>query len=425
MIKVFKKVKQSMRTERILVRPADENYQAMRNACRLAKSVFNTANYRIRQAFINHSEIISHSTVDKELKSSDNDCYKGMPSAASAQRVIQVLGKDWKSFFAAIKDWKRAPEKYKSRPKLPNYAKHQKTFVVGRNGFKIVNGYVHLSGSNIIELKPFKIMCCKNQPFNEKAELSVVQDIRFVPKGNCYFIEVVYKPKSLKNAVALNKSNVLGIDLGIDNLATITSNQQGIRPVLINGKVIKSINNKYNKDKAELQSKGKGKHILSKSIKRYNWVNDHLHKVSRYIIDMCLKTDSGVIVIGKNKDWKQSINIGRINNQKFVSIPHAELINKIQYKAAEYGIEVIVREESYTSKASAMDLDYIPTHGNGDKKAFSGSRVKRGLYKASNGKLLNADVNGCLNIIRKEFGNDFIRDLFDSGCVFQPMRVTC
>lgn len=414
-----------MRTERILVRPADENYQAMRNACRLAKSVFNTANYRIRQAFIHDSEVISHSAVDKELKKSAHESYNGMPSAASAQRVIQVLGKDWKSFFAAIKDWKKNPEKYKGRPKLPNYAKHQKTFVVGRNGFKVVDGYVHLSGSATLDLKPFKIICCENQPFNEKADLSVVQDIRFVPKGSCYFIEVVYKPKSSKNDVALNKSNVLGIDLGIDNLATIASNQQGIRPVLINGKVIKSINNKYNKDKANLQSKGKGKHVLSKSIKRYNWINDHLHKVSRYIIDMCLRTDSGVIVIGKNKDWKQSIGIGRINNQKFVSIPHAELVNKIQYKAEECGIDVIVREESYTSKASAIDLDHIPTHGKGDKKAFSGSRVKRGLYKASNGKLLNADVNGCLNIIRKEFGNDLLRGLFDSGCVFQPMRVTC
>lgn len=414
-----------MRTERILVRPSNENYQAIRHACRLAKSVFNVANYRIRQAFINNSEVISHSAVDKALKKTAHEAYKGMPSAASAQRVIQVLGKDWKSFFASIKDWRKSPEKYKGRPKLPNYAQHQKTFIVGRNGFKVENSHVHLTGSEILNLKPFKIMCCDNQPFNQKAELSVVQDIRFVPKGKCYFIEVVYKNNSASKAVSLNKSNVFGIDLGIDNLATITSNQQGLRPVLINGKVIKSINNKYNKDKAKLQSCGKGKHVLAKSIKRYNWINDHLHKVSRYIIDMCLKTDTGVIVIGKNKDWKQSIGIGKVNNQKFVSIPHAELVNKLQYKAEEYGIEVIVREESYTSKASAIDLDHIPTHGKNDKKTFSGKRVKRGLYKASGGKMLNADVNGCLNIIRKEFGNDLLRGLFDSGCVFQPMRVTC
>lgn len=414
-----------MRTERILVRPSDDNYQAMRNACRLTKRVYNVANYRIRQAFINDSEVISHSAVDKELKKSGDENYKAMPSAASAQRVIQILGKDWKSFFASIKDWKKSPSKYKGRPKLPKYSDHQKTFTVSRNGFKIVNGYVYLSGAESIGLKPFKIICCDNQPFNEKADLSVVQDIRFVPKGQCYFIEVVYRRKSESKAVALNKENVIGIDLGIDNLATIASNQQGVRPVLFNGKVIKSINNKYNKDKAKLQSLGKGKHVLAKSIKRYNWINDHLHKVSRAIIDLCLQTDTGTIVIGKNKDWKQSIGIGKVNNQKFVSIPHAELINKIQYKAEEYGIEVIVREESYTSKASAIDFDHIPTHGTDEEKVFSGKRVKRGLYKASAGQLLNADVNGALNIIRKEFGNARLRGLFDSGCVFQPVRVTC
>ena len=414
-----------MRTERILVSPSDDNYPAVRKACRLAKCVYNVANYRIRQAFIKEGVVVSHSRVDKELKQSSNENYTAMPSAASAQRVIQVLGKDWKSFFASIKDWKKSPAKYKGRPKLPKYADHQKTFVVSRNGFKIVDGYVYLTGADELGLNPFKIICCDNQPFNEKADLSVVQDIRFVPYGKCYFIEVVYRRKGENQAVALNKENIIGIDLGIDNLATIASNQQGICPVLINGKVIKSINNKYNKDKAKLQSLRKGKHILAKSIKRYNWINDHLHKVSRYIIKLCLKTDTGVIVIGKNKDWKQSIGIGKVNNQKFVSIPHAELINKIQYKAEEYGIEVIVREESYTSKASALDFDLIPTYGTDEDKTFSGRRVKRGLYRASTGQLLNADVNGALNVIRKEFGDASLRGLFDSGCVFQPMRVTC
>lgn len=414
-----------MRAERILIKPDNHNYQAVRTACRLAKSVFNVANYEIRQAFINENKVITHSDVDKALKKSSHDAYKGMPSAASAQRVIQVLGKDWKSFFAAIKDWKKNPEKYKGRPKLPRYADHQKTFVVGRNGFKIENGYVHLTGANDIGLKPFKIICCDNQSFNEKADKSIVQDIRFVPKGKCYFIEVVYKLRNSDKNILLNKSNVIGVDIGIDNLATIVSNQQGVSPVLINGKVIKSINNKYNRDKALLQSLGKGKHIKSKSLKRDNWINDHLHKVSKRIIDLCLETDTGKIIIGKNKDWKQSINIGKINNQKFVSIPHAELIKKIQYKADVYGIEVIVREESYTSKASAIDLDNIPNYRDDSPKVFSGRRVKRGLYKSHNGKIINADVNGAINIIRKEIGNAPIMGLFDSGCVFQPMRVTC
>ncbi|MBL6735342.1 MAG: IS200/IS605 family accessory protein TnpB-related protein, partial [Shewanellaceae bacterium] len=152
---------------------------------------------------------------------------------------------------------------------------------------------------------------------------------------------------------------------------------------------------------------------------------DHLHKVSKRIIDLCLETDTGKIMIGKNKDWKQSINIGKVNNQKFVSIPHAEFIKKIQYKAEAHGIEVVIREESYTSKASAIDLDTIPTYQDSGERIFSGRRIKRGLYKASCFNLINADVNGALNILRKEIGNAFAKGLFDSGCVFQPMRATC
>ena len=140
---------------------------------------------------------------------------------------------------------------------------------------------------------------------------------------------------------------------------------------------------------------------------------------------MCLQTDTGTIVIGKSKDWKQSIGIGKVNNQKFTAIPHAELVNKIKYKAQAYGIEVVVREESYTSKASCIDLDDIPTYGKVELPNFSGKRVKRGLYKSAKGRLLNADVNGSLNIIRKDFGNVLEKGLFDSSCVFQPIRITC
>ena len=234
-----------MRTERILVRPSDVNYQAIRKACRLAKSIYNVANYRIRQTFIAEGKVISHRAVDKELKQSAHECYRGMPSAASAQRVIQVLGKDWKSFFSSIKEWRKSPDKFNGRPKLPHYAKHQKMFIVGRNGFKVQNGYVHLSGgADVLGLKPFKIICCQAQPFNQKADISIVQDIRFIPKGNCYFIEVVYKTDGSAKLVALNKSHIIGIDLGIDNLATIASNQLTVRS--LNPSIINTIKTKLN-----------------------------------------------------------------------------------------------------------------------------------------------------------------------------------
>ena len=416
-----------MKTEQILVNPSNVNYKALHKACNLARYLYNAADYKIRQAYFNGINIYA-TEVDKEFKSTREDCYVRMPSAASAQRTLQILGDAWKSFRAASEEYKNSPDKFNGRPKVPGYAYKQKTFVVGRNGFKIKDGYVYITGADKLGLTPFKIICCQQQPFNEKADKAIVQDIRFVPYGNCYYIEVVYDDsQASSNNVLLNKSNVMGIDLGIDNLATIVINQPGICPVLINGKTIKSINHRFNKDKARLQSAGEGKHIRSIMVKRRNRINDYLNKASKRIIDLCLKTDTGTIVIGYNQGWKASCNMGKVNNQKFTHIPHLALVNKIIYKAKQYGIDVIVSEESYTSKASSLDLDDIPTYGlvNNKKPVFSGTRVKRGLYKAKNGALLNADVNGSINIIRKAFKNASVKELFDSGCVFQPIRVTC
>lgn len=416
-----------MKTERILVNPSNVNFRALHKACNMTRYLYNAADYKIRQAFFKGITIFA-SEVDKEFKSTHEDCYVRMPSAASAQRTLQILGDAWKSFWAAREEFKNSPAKFTRRPKVPGYANKQKTFVVGRNGFKIEDSKVYISGYQKLGLKPFKIKCCQQQHFNEEASKAIVKDIRFVPYGNCYYIEVVYDDgQASSNNVLLNKSNVMGIDLGINNLATIVFNQPGICPVLINGKPIKSINHRYNKYKKKLQEAREAKHINCIVVKRRNRINDYFHKASKRIIDLCLKTDTGTIVIGYNKGWKESSNIGKVNNQNFTNIPHLALVNKIKYKAKKYGIDVIVTEESYTSKASSLDLDDIPTYDlvKNEKPVFSGTRVKRGLYKAKNGALLNADVNGSINIIRKVFKNASVKKLFNSGCVFQPIRVTC
>ena len=416
-----------MKTERILVNPSNVNFRALHKACNMTRYLYNAADYKIRQAFFKGITIFA-SEVDKEFKSTHEDCYVRMPSAASAQRTLQILGDAWKSFWAVRKEFKNSPEKFTRPPKAPGYANKQKTFVVGRNGFKIKDSKVYISGYQKLGLKPFKIKCCQQQHFNEEASKAIVKDIRFVPYGNCYYIEVVYDDgQASSNNVLLNKSNVMGIDLGINNLATIVFNQPGICPVLINGKPIKSINHRFNKYKTKLQEAREAKHINCIVVKRKNRINDYFHKASKRIIDLCLTTDTGTIVIGYNKGWKESSNIGKVNNQNLTNIPHLDLVNKIKYKAKKYGIDVIVTEESYTSKASSLDLDDIPTYGlvNNKKPVFSGTRVKRGLYKAKNGALLNADVNGSINIIRKASGNASVKKLFGSGCVFQPIRVTC
>lgn len=165
--------------------------------------------------------------------------------------------------------------------------------------------------------------------------------------------------------------------------------------------------------------------MKDRSEKRRRVLKDYLHKVSRKVVNHCLEHDIGTLVIGKNKDFKQEMNIGAVNNQKFSFIPHALLIQMLVSKAQRYGIDVTVREESYTSKASSLDLDTLPTYSeeNKVKPLFSGRRVKRGLYKCKSG-LLNADVNGALNILRKELG-DAALQLVDRGRVYRPEVWNC
>jgi putative transposase len=279
-------------------------------------------------------------------------------------------------------------------------------------------------------LQPIRVNCCENQILKAKGDEQIILEIRFVPHGSCYWLEVVYEKRSTEvdrsKSVLLDKKKHLSIDLGINNLATLVSDQPGFVPVLINGQVVKSVNHLYNRDVAKLRSKGHKKLIEAKSVKRFCWINDHFHKASRLVIQTCLDHDLGTLVIGHNPGWKQAVNIGKVNNQKFVSIPHAKLIEQIRYKAEEYGIQVVVREESYTSKASALDLDPVPNYDSksGAKHRFSGRRVKRGLYQAASGLQLNADVNGALNILRKEIGDSFFKAVADEGLVFRPKRVT-
>ena len=228
-----------------------------------------------------------------------------------------------------------------------------------------------------------------------------------------------------KRKVKLNRDNVFSIDLGINNLATLVSNKPDFQPVLFSGKPVKSLNQQFNKRKAELQSLGHRRLIAHMAVTRFCQINDYFHKVSHQIIALCLKEDVGKIVIGKNKDWKQEVNIGKANNQTFVSIPYQSLIDQINYKASRYGIEVVEQEESYTSKADALALDHLPVKSKSkDKFTFSGKRKLRGLYQSSIGKLVNADVNGSLNILRKVIGDDFIQGLIDKGAVFAPVRWT-
>ena len=393
--------------------------------CQIARRIKNATHYLIRHEKKPNGKSLSHSDADKWLKANNPKLYKKLPSAM-AQRMTQIAGQEWSSFYQAKASFSTNPERFKGAPKPPRYANKATTTYIGRNGFRVENGVVYFAGDVI---PPVKTQYSFNQDWNAKVQDTILMEVRVIPKGNCYIIEFIVDEAKLVSdgqfCPLLDKSRKAGIDLGIDNLVAIATNQPDILPALVKGKGLKSINAWFNKRVAKLRSLGKYDHITAVTNKRHRQIKDTLHKASRFVADYCVTHNIGQVVIGHNTGWKQDINIGKRNNQKFVAIPHTVLINQLRYKLATLGITVVVREESYTSKASALDNDHIPTRGDHVIPVFSGKRVKRGLYKSSSGKLINADLNGAANILRKESGELVAcRGLMNRPIVFYPIDRT-
>lgn len=380
-----------------------------------SKNLYNQANYQIRQKFIFERVYLTYPEVDKLLKNSD--CYRALP-AKVAQAILMKLDKNWQSFFAANAEYNDHPEKFKARPRLPKYKHKDK----GRN--------LLISNSQAIskvELKAGYIVPSKMKGVKVYTLQSQVNEVRIVPRYGYYMMEVVYeKEPEIKE---VNPDNVAAIDIGVDNLATVTSNLEGFVPILVNGRPLKNLNQYFNKRKAELQKilgsdSATSRQLESLTVNRNFRVDDYLHKSSRYIIDTLVANSIGTLVIGHNNGWKQDVNNGAVNNQNFVQIPFSRFINQLTYKAQLVGINVYISEESYTSKASFLDRDEIPTYDPQSKVKykFSGRRIHRGLYRTGKKRLINADVNGSYNILRKAIPNAFS---YGTGAtVVQPVRVT-
>jgi putative transposase len=235
---------------------------------------------------------------------------------------------------------------------------------------------------------------------------SKIIQIRFIPKTNKYVMEVVYEidipDLDIKN------DRIIGIDIGLNNLMTVTNNI-GLKPFVVNGKPLKSTNQYYNKEASRLKSETKIKNkqdwsnrLQKLTDKRNNKIKDYIHKSSKYIIDYCINNKIDTIIIGKNKNWKQESSMSKKVNQNFVQIPFAVLIDQIVYKARTYGIQTILTEESYTSGTSFLDGEE-PIKKNYNKSR----RLTRGLFKSEKGVMINADVNGSYQIIKKAIPNAF------------------
>jgi putative transposase len=384
------------------------------------KNLYNRANYVLRQEFINNGKYINKFDMFTQLIN-DPD-YKALPSRV-ARNVIRTLDGNWRGFFALIKDWSTNKSAYKGKPNLPKYLDKKGKF----------NAIFMDSGIN----KPFE---CKNPKrskypnksrkgigfssldlrINTKIPYKQIKEVNIkpLPTGK-YKINIIYEVKEEK--LKENNGNYCSIDLGLNNLMTLTSNKPGLKPVLVNGRPLKSINQYYNKKLAKLQSelpKGiyKSKRINKLTEKRNNKINDYLHKSSKFLIKWCLENGLNTIILGYNEGWKTEINIGKKNNQNFVGIPLHKLKWFVEYRCKKRGFNFRIHEESYTSKCSFLDLESVKK-----QETYLGSRISRGLFRSGTGRLINSDVNGSLNILRKAVPNIFIDGI--EGVAVHPERI--
>ena len=406
------------RVERHIVRQSNEHFKLLDDFCFKSKNLYNHANFLVRKEFVENGKWLRYQDLNGILKDdAEFPDYREMPTAQSAQQILRLIDKNWTSLFKSIKEWKRDKSKFLGKPKLPKYKKKN-----GRMMLILTNQNVKLKDGVLIFPKVFKGFSVKTKVM-ELPNLISFQQVRILPKSTHIVVEVVYKVEVAD--MKPDNGRYLSIDLGIDNLAAVTNNF-GESPILVNGKGLKSVNQYYNKVMGKLQSISIlfNKSYRTRQMGRVTtWRNlkieDYMHKASRMILDFAIKNNASKIVIGYNQGWKQESNLSKKVNQKFVGLPFLMLIEKIQYKAEDAGIEVILTEESYTSGTSFLDGE-LPTKENYHKKR----RVKRGLFKSNDGKLINADVNGSLQILKKVFPNAYKNGLWDSGCVTQLVKVS-
>lgn len=402
--------------EKHVIKKSHPYYNMFCEYTHLAKNLYNHANYLVRNEFSETGNWLRYSKLDKLLKANlEFPDYRNMPASQSAQQILRLLDSIWKSFFNSIKDWSKNKDKYSGKPKLPKYKPKD-----GKMVLPLTNQQVRVKGDLLHFPKSFcgftvKLRCITLDNFEK------INQVRVVPKGQSFCLEVVYSV-SVESELRSDNGRYMSIDLGLDNLATVVTNV-GLNPIIVNGKGLKSNNQYYNKKKAYYQSIAKqmnNQHYTNRlyrlTQKRNLKVDDYLHKASRYIVDFALEHQINTIVIGNNKNWKQSSSLGKVINQAFVSIPHQKLIDKICYKAELCGIQVILTEESYTSGTSFLD-DELPQKEFYNKKR----RVRRGLFVSNNGFKINADVNAAFQIMKKVFPNVFADGV--KGVVLHPVRV--
>jgi len=379
-----------IRTEQIYI---GEN-KTISMMCHYSKNLFNQTNYILRQKFIKGEPMSSYNDLVKRFQipneNDENNNYQKLP-AQTAQWTIKKVKQSWNSFFKATRTWKKHPEKFTGMPKPPKYKNKSGEFMLifTNQQCKIEDGI----------LKFPKIM---NLEVKTRLENVNLREVRIIPVGIGYSVEIVYE-KEIADIAEVKSHRIMGIDIGVRNIVTIgdSISKEGIA---VRGGVLKSINQFFNKEYARLRSIS-DRQIGSKQLtnrekrlfmKRNRKTKDIMHKLSKAIVQYAKSRNIDTIIIGHNNGWKQNTNIGKKNNQNFVQLPFNTLINQIRYKAEEIGINVIVQDESHTSKCSFLDNESIEHHDE-----YVGKRIKRGMFKSAKGTLIHADLQASYNIIRK------------------------
>ncbi len=428
-------------TERHYVKPNNPHFKECDMLAYVSKNLYNSSLYVVRQHYISNNTFVAGTYINKsgkevnewvfsstyiyhqmkdkpEFRTDKHEEYNGLKvNTKVLKQTEQQVSGDISNYLRAKKAYHKNPSKFKGMPQLPYYKKktgrNVVTFPKDAISWRKLPGYIHLGGTNIY-IKPYK------------ATKESIKEVKIVPLVYGYDIVISYEVADITQ-VALH-TKYAAIDLGLNNLATLTSNDTSFEPFIVNGRPLKSINQYFNKKKAKLTTVLPNGIHFSKNIgrlytKRNHKIRDYLHKSSDYIVKQLIKSGITCLIIGSNEHWKTGINIGKRNNQNFVSIPYYKFKLMLRYKCELAGIAYIETEESYTSKCSFLDMEDI-----NKKDTYLGKRVKRGLFRANDNSTINADMNGSYNILRKVAGNDVFRyndtsDLVE-GYAVSPTRVT-
>ena len=437
---------------------AKAEYSILRELCAYAKNLYNVGLYNIRQHYFAEKSFLSYESNYHVCK--DNENYK-LLQAGISQQILKVVDRSFKSFFNLVKKAKDGEYRFKDI-RMPNYLRQGELFplILSTNAIFVSDGRLNVPMSNAFKAKYPRLktcgecersMCNEHErsscavhtnrthaahanritlPFPERLSGKTIKEVRILPVYGGQYFKVQYVYEAEAENLSLNRDNALGIDIGLENLATCADSRNGT-PFIMDGRKLKSINHYYNKRRARLQgiADKQGakttKRLNRLTHRRNNQCNDHIKKTARHIINHCIANDIGTVVVGCNEQFKQSMNLGRRVNQQFTQISFGALREQLKNLCGRYGMEYVEQEESYTSKASFLDGDEMPVfnpYQPGIEHKFSGRRVSRGLYRSGDGTLINADVNGAYNILRKSKQN-FSFEKLCTGTVAVPVRI--